>query len=151
MEVWEHNETTPLLNSQPYCQSNGVHLETVPTSQRAREAFLSRLLPQWSSLQWRVIGFGALLLLSINFGAFMSQAPQLQIFENIICSGYIQSINSTELHGMGVKTLVNGNATLYDSICKSPAVQKELALVTGWKNTFDSLPCKYTRRRLPVL
>lgn len=61
----------------------------------------------------------------------MAQPPQLQIFEDIICRNYVQLINSTP-----------GAAVAVDDICKSPAVQKELALVTGWKNTFDILPCK---------
>lgn len=36
-----------------------------------------------------------------------------------------------------------GTAAALDDVCKSPAVQKELALVTGWKNTFEILPCEY--------
>lgn len=36
-----------------------------------------------------------------------------------------------------------GAADALDDVCKSPAVQKELALVTGWKNTFEILPCEY--------
>ena len=66
MEFCEHNETTPLLNSQSHRQNEQYRIETAPTSQYTREAFLSRLLPQWSSLQWRVTGFGALLLLFIH-------------------------------------------------------------------------------------
>ena len=62
----------------------------------------------------------------------MAQPPQLQLFEDIICKNYVLSINATS----------NAAGTL-DNVCKSPVVQKELALVTGWKNTFDILPCEY--------
>lgn len=61
----------------------------------------------------------------------MAQPPQLQIFEDIICKNYVLSINAT-----------SNTAGTLDNVCKSPAVQKELALVTGWKNTFDTLPCE---------
>lgn len=68
----------------------------------------------------------------------MAQPPQLQIFEDIICRNYVQSINATSSND---GLLSSGIAAEVDNICKSPVVQKELALVTGWKNTFDTLPC----------
>ncbi|GAM35309.1 MFS multidrug transporter [Talaromyces pinophilus] len=124
----EHqDETTPLLTNphQAYIDDEST------TSQETLSASSSqwRLLPDWSTTQWRVMIAAALLLLSINFGNFMAQPPQLQIFEDIICKNYVLSINATS----------NSAGTL-DNVCKSPAVQKELALVTGWKNTFDTLP-----------
>lgn len=127
----EHqDETTPLLTNphQAYIDDEST------TSQETLSASSSqwRLLPDWSTTQWRVIIAAALLLLSINFGNFMAQPSQLQIFEDIICKNYVLSINATS----------NSAGTL-DNVCKSPAVQKELALVTGWKNTFDTLPCEY--------
>jgi hypothetical protein len=132
----EHrDETTPLLTNphQEYIENESY------TSQEERisESSQWRLLPDWSPTQWRVMIAGALLLLSVNFGNFMAQAPQLQIFEDIICRNYVQSINSTA-----------GTAAAVDDVCKSPAVQKELALVTGWKNTFDTLPCEYIQRQV---
>ncbi|PCG96786.1 Major facilitator superfamily domain, general substrate transporter [Penicillium occitanis (nom. inval.)] len=131
----EHqDETTPLLRNphQAYIDDEST------TSQETLSASSSqwRLLPDWSPTQWRVMIAAALLLLSINFGNFMAQPPQLQIFEDIICKNYVLSINATS----------NSAGTL-DNVCKSPAVQKELALVTGWKNTFDTLPCWFN---LPI-
>lgn len=76
-----------------------------------------------------------LLMLAVNFGNFMAQPAQLQIFEDIICRNYMQSINAT-----------SDAAAVLDNACKSPAVQKELALVTGWKYTFDILPCKFIQK-----
>ncbi|EEA26460.1 hypothetical protein TMatcc_005266 [Talaromyces marneffei ATCC 18224] len=119
----EHqDETTPLLTTpheQPIEDEFATSSEPSPL----------RLLPQWSPTQRRVVIASTLLLLCVNFGGFMAQPPQLQIFEDIICRNYVQLINSTP-----------GAAVAVDDICKSPAVQKELALVTGWKNTFDILP-----------
>ncbi|EED22323.1 MFS multidrug transporter, putative [Talaromyces stipitatus ATCC 10500] len=113
----QHDETTPLLTS-PH---QNINNDSGTTRQRTTRSLL------WSPIQRRVMIAGGLLLLSINFGAFMAQAPQLQIFEDIICKNYMQSIDPSLL-----------NDTI--DVCKSPAVQKELALVTGWKNTFDILP-----------
>ncbi|RAO67780.1 uncharacterized protein BHQ10_003792 [Talaromyces amestolkiae] len=126
------NETTPLLANphQHYIEDESTESQagvSEPSSQW-------RLLPDWSPTQWRVMIAGALLLLSVNFGNFIAQPPQLQIIEDIICRNYVQSINATS------STLSGGMVAEVDNICKSPAVQKELALVTGWKNTFDILP-----------
>lgn len=132
------NETTPLLANphQHYIEDESTESQagvSEPSSQW-------RLLPDWSPTQWRVMIAGALLLLSVNFGNFIAQPPQLQIIEDIICRNYVQSINATS------STLSGGMVAEVDNICKSPAVQKELALVTGWKNTFDILPCKYNQK-----
>lgn len=127
----EHqDETTPLLTNP---QQAYIENESTTSQAKISEPSQWRLLPDWSPTQWRVMLAGALLLLSVNFGGFMAQPPQLQIFEDIICRNYVQSINATSSDG----------AAALDNVCKSPAVQKELALVTGWKNTFDTLPCEY--------
>ncbi|KAL4882183.1 major facilitator superfamily domain-containing protein [Aspergillus karnatakaensis] len=61
-------------------------------------------------------------VITIDFGGFLSVAPQTQILENIICR---------DMHP---------NVAASSSICKDTDVQSELALITGWKNTFDQLP-----------
>lgn len=80
-------------------------------------------------------------MLIVNFGQYMGTPAQLQIFEDIICNNHLKSINSTaSLNGH----FPNGTTIPHDDVCKTPAVQEELAIVTGWKNTFDTLPCKST-------
>jgi hypothetical protein len=136
----EHqDETTPLLTN-PHEQYIEDESDTTRETQSSPSSPSSQwhFLPHWSPIQWRVATATAVLLLSLNFGSFMTQAPQLQIFEDIICRNYVQSINSTSSDDL----LLNGAGAAVDNICKSPAVQKELALVTGWKNTFDTLPCE---------
>jgi hypothetical protein len=72
----------------------------------------------------------AIFLLSADFGFFMSTAPQLTVFEDIICRNYKAS-----LHRAGdVPPPSDLNP------CKSEAVQGELALVIGYKDTLDVLP-----------
>lgn len=71
-------------------------------------------------------------VLAADFGFFMSQAPQTTIFEQIICRNYL-------LHSRD-----DVNTDLYDSSardpCKSEIVQGELAIINGYKDTFDVLP-----------
>ncbi|KAF5861515.1 hypothetical protein ETB97_012841 [Aspergillus alliaceus] len=63
-------------------------------------------------------------ILTIDFGSFMSVAPQIEIFESIIC----------KQHGHGIDALVE------DSPCKAADIQGELALLNGWKDTLEQLP-----------
>lgn len=76
----------------------------------------------------------------------MSTAPQLAVYEDIICRNY-----QATLHGAG-----NGTLTPPESNpCKSEAVQGELALVIGYQNTFDVVPgmrpLRYTDIRMLIL
>ncbi|KAL2817332.1 major facilitator superfamily domain-containing protein [Aspergillus granulosus] len=61
-------------------------------------------------------------IVTIDFAGYLSIAPQTQILEDIICR---------DLHP---------DAAASASICKDVDVQSELALLTGWKETFDQLP-----------
>jgi MFS family permease len=63
-------------------------------------------------------------IVAADFGFLLSYAPQIQILESLIC----------ERHRSG---LLNQPAK---SFCKSPQVQGELVLLTGWKDTFDQIP-----------
>ncbi|KAL2829492.1 major facilitator superfamily domain-containing protein [Aspergillus cavernicola] len=56
-------------------------------------------------------------IVAADFGSALALAPQISIFESLICRRI----------GDGVD-------------CKSPEVQGELALLTGWKETADQLP-----------
>ncbi|KAK4864022.1 hypothetical protein LT330_010232 [Penicillium expansum] len=73
----------------------------------------------------------AIFLLSADFGFFMSTAPQIAVYEEIICRNY-----QATLHGAGNDTLIPPEV----NPCKSEAVQGELALVIGYQNTFDVVP-----------
>ncbi|KAF3026097.1 hypothetical protein E8E15_005491 [Penicillium rubens] len=73
----------------------------------------------------------AIFLLSADFGFFMSTAPQMAVYEDIICQNY-----QATLHGAGNDTLIPSEP----NPCKSEAVQGELALVIGYQNTFDVVP-----------
>lgn len=71
------------------------------------------------------------LILATDFGFFMGQAPQTAIFEKIICR-----------HHAVQSRAANAPIDEVDP-CKSELVQGELALVLGYKDTFDVLPGEF--------
>ncbi|KAJ5788834.1 uncharacterized protein N7518_005845 [Penicillium psychrosexuale] len=73
----------------------------------------------------------AIFLICADFGFFMSTAPQIAVYEDIICRNYQDT-----LHRAGNETL----SSPVSNPCKSEAVQGELALVIGYQSTFDVMP-----------
>lgn len=69
----------------------------------------------------------SIFVLALDFGFYLGTAPQTQIFEQIICRKYQADLQRT------------GGITHGDP-CKSEAVQGELALVIGLKDTFEGIP-----------
>ncbi|GIK06760.1 hypothetical protein Aspvir_002411 [Aspergillus viridinutans] len=67
-------------------------------------------------------------IIAINFGSYLAMAPQIQIFESIICR---------KLHP---EIALLTTQEQIDARCKAPDMQGELALVNGWKETLDTLP-----------
>ncbi|KAJ5714092.1 uncharacterized protein N7483_011273 [Penicillium malachiteum] len=112
-------------------QSENTPLLETPGPQQGRVGRLCNVLPQWTWIQWRVTLLAAFLMFSVNFGHFMGTAPQLAIFENVICENYKRSLGREAPY-----TTVEFD----NNICKSEPVQSELAFLLGWKNTLDVLP-----------
>jgi hypothetical protein len=85
--------------------------------------------PTRKSKKFLILIVCATFLLSAEFGFFMSTAPQTAVFEDIICRNYQADLHRTQ------------NGTLPDpNPCKSETVQGELAIIIGYKDTFDMLP-----------
>ncbi|KKK16935.1 hypothetical protein ARAM_003759 [Aspergillus rambellii] len=76
----------------------------------------------------RVLVITSILVLAVDFGLYLTIVPQTDIFENIICRNYLANTNQPT------------PAVPPVNLCKSEPVQSELALVNGWKETFDVLP-----------
>jgi MFS family permease len=58
-----------------------------------------------------------------DFGNYLGYAPHIEILESIIC-----------------RQARGSNSFVRNDNCKSPEVQGELALINGWKDTFDQVP-----------
>ncbi|OAA44074.1 MFS transporter [Beauveria brongniartii RCEF 3172] len=63
-------------------------------------------------------------VVAADFGNALSLAPQLKLYESLICRRLFGRVAADD----------------NDLICKSPQVQSELALLIGWKETFDQIP-----------
>ncbi|OGE54468.1 hypothetical protein PENARI_c006G08958 [Penicillium arizonense] len=71
----------------------------------------------------RLLLLVCLSVVAADFGNYLGYAPHIGILESIIC-----------------RQARGSNLLLVDDNCKSPQVQRELALINGWKDTFDQLP-----------
>lgn len=85
----------------------------------------ANMLEDPTAKQWRILVVGALVVLLIDFGGFLSIPAQTEIFQDIICRHYYATYS--------VVPEADGD-------CKVAFVQSELAAVNGWKDTFDALP-----------
>ena len=65
------------------------------------------------------------------FAKHMIEVPTIQLFEQAICNRYY---SNQSLH------LPLPAPDIDETLCKVPAIQKELATLTGLKFTFDALP-----------
>lgn len=76
--------------------------------------------------QLKVIGLAMTFILIVEVGAYLQIPPSYQLMEEIICrQRYPDHIISAE----------------DDDVCKGPDVQGQLAMIKGWQNSFDCVPC----------
>ncbi|KAF3397750.1 hypothetical protein F1880_005644 [Penicillium rolfsii] len=94
----EPTEQAPLLGPR-----GGPDNDTVPTP--------------LSHSHLRLLVLVGITIVACDFGNALTLAPQISIFENLIC-----------------------RRSGTDGDCKSPEIQAELALLIGWKETLDQLP-----------
>ncbi|OKL60951.1 hypothetical protein UA08_03240 [Talaromyces atroroseus] len=103
------HESTPLLaTEQVEGQGQDSQYNVQPTSAHQSTSILALVCT---------------LLMLIDISGFLGMAPQMQIFEDIICQNYYATGNRTSLHD-----------------CKTEPVQSELAIIQAYKDTFDQLP-----------
>lgn len=76
--------------------------------------------------QLKVIGLAMTFILIVEVGAYLQIPPSYQLMEEIICrQRHPDRIISAE----------------DDDVCKGPDVQGQLAMIKGWQNSFDCVPC----------
>ncbi|EED14312.1 conserved hypothetical protein [Talaromyces stipitatus ATCC 10500] len=111
------NERTPLLDSPP----DNDAPEEQPLS--ARKSFYSienrRVLYTIASL--------CLVLFIFDISNYIAVVPQTAIFEEIVCRDYYSS-------GFSVLGNTSGDK------CKIEPIQSEVALISGWRDTFETIP-----------
>jgi hypothetical protein len=70
----------------------------------------------------------------LMFGNYFLVAPQLRVFEDIICRHYYD-----EIKGQSHIALTDD---IDESLCKLDQIQEELAIVIGGLSVVDTVPCK---------
>ncbi|RAH64928.1 MFS transporter [Aspergillus aculeatinus CBS 121060] len=78
-----------------------------------------------------ILLFVCLIIVTLDFGVYLAVAPQLQIYENIICQRMHPELFASAFGGLTATT---------QPLCKSTDVQGKLALLVGWQDTFTQLP-----------
>lgn len=121
----EESETDTLLGASQTSPTD--HSQQLQTQSTTTVCGVSK---PTSSHAFRVIIIASLVLLITDFAGYASFAPQLDIYEGIICRQYYAHLNNSTL-------LVD---FFDEQRCKIAAVQSELALINGWSDTFPQIP-----------
>ncbi|PWY76005.1 MFS general substrate transporter [Aspergillus sclerotioniger CBS 115572] len=84
---------------------------------------------QNTTVYWHPTVICSLLFLVMGIGSFISAAPQLRLFESIICQQYYKDSDALP-DGSGIP----------EHMCKAGPVQAALAQLVGWQSFFDNIP-----------
>jgi len=108
-------ETSPLLSTSP--------LTTPPTWKGDRHQYHRRA--------YVVIFF---LLTAVNLGVAVFEPAQARLFESVYCRAWYQEHDPA---------LVTPGGVVAEVHCKIPPVQRDVASLTGWKQTLDVMPALF--------
>lgn len=94
--------------------------------------------------QYTTIFLCALAVVFIDMGCFLTSAPQLRLFESIVCRDYYKG------RGSGP---VDPHGDIPEHLCKINAVQDEVAFLDGYQMLFDNIPGAHpvVRGAIPML
>lgn len=84
-----------------------------------------------------VIILCALLITIVDVGSIMVTAPQIRIFESIICYNYYKMQDTGVIDG----------EIIPEYLCKINVVQDEIAFLDGWQTLFDNVPGMYGTKK----
>ncbi|KAM0739669.1 hypothetical protein ACQRIT_004853 [Beauveria bassiana] len=108
------SETAPLLSG----HGDGDDVQSTTRSEAAAAAAAAH------HHRRLVLSIVLISVVAADFGNALSLAPQLKLYESLICGRIFGRVGAND----------------DDLICKSPRVQSELAILIGWKDTFDQIP-----------
>ncbi|MCJ1306349.1 hypothetical protein MMC08_009169, partial [Hypocenomyce scalaris] len=88
-------------------------------------------------IYWLPVILCTMILMLIDVGSFLAAAPQLRLFESIICRQYYDTHAPALLPQNGN---VPGNSMVPEKLCKITPVQDAVAQLNGWQALFDNIP-----------
>jgi hypothetical protein len=126
------DETASLLASHRHDDGDDVTNTIASTLMSRRAAAKKR---SYTKTHFVILITLVVFIIDIAFG--LIDAPQIEIFEHIICNAYYKS-------NPAVLTSNRSDWMKASSSCVVDAVQSELAILTQFKDTLDMLPCKFS-------
>lgn len=126
------DETASLLASHRRDDGDDVINTTASTLMNRRAAAKKR-----SYTKTHFVILITLVVFIIDFAFCLIRAPQIEIYEHIICNAYYKS-------NPAVLTSNQSDWMKASSNCVVDAVQSELAILTQFKDTLVMLPCKFS-------
>ena len=76
----------------------------------------------------------ALAIVFVDMGCFLTSAPQLRLFESIVCRHYYKLQDPGKIDRYG---------QVPEHLCKINSVQDEIAFLDGYQMLFDNIPGAY--------
>lgn len=71
------------------------------------------------------------LVVTVDMAAYLSSAPQIRLFESIICLDYYKENDPG---------FIDGNGNVPEEHCKIDQVQGEIAMLNGFQTLFSNIP-----------
>ncbi|KAI4281097.1 MAG: hypothetical protein L6R35_005743 [Caloplaca aegaea] len=126
------DETASLLASHPGHDGGDVTNTTTSTLMN-RKAEAAAKKPSYTKTHFVILITLTVFIIDVAFRLF--DAPQIEIFEHIICNAYYKSNSAIPTANRSHWMKATGNSS-----CVVDAVQSELAILTQIKVTLDMLP-----------
>lgn len=100
---------------------------TLPTPSAVRTT-LTRLL---TNVQFRATLLCFVIIVTVDMAGYLSSAPQVRLFESIVCLDYYRENDPS---------LVGGDGSVPEELCKVDSVQREIAMLNGMQTLFSNIP-----------
>jgi hypothetical protein len=112
-------------------ESAQEHSSPSSPSHDETEPLLPPSSPSHSPKPWiRVTVVATLIILFVDLGALMSQAPLARLYESLLCSQYWAKHDPSKL-------LPDGSVP--EKMCKGTSVQDQVAVLFGWQWVWDAI------------
>lgn len=128
-------ETRGLLDREPDSDEpeHAVRDSGIPrASKRAKLEIISAIV---GTPTFRVTACAFLIYFLSEFGLNTLQVPGSRLFEHAVCRKHYR-----DAHGPGIP--FHMFEEIDESLCKIAPIQREVALLTGWRDSFMAIPSK---------
>ncbi|KAH0603176.1 uncharacterized protein H6S33_008180 [Morchella sextelata] len=112
----------PFTPTKPFLRSL-----TLPTPAALRTTIAHQL----SNVQFRATLLCFVIIVTVDMAGYLSSAPQVRLFESIVCLDYYRENDPG---------LIGGDGGVPEELCKVDSVQREIAMLNGMQTLFSNIP-----------